>query len=313
MRWRKDGSIQSTNVPTPYNMGRRDDNNLYRAIVTEVIYTDNLKNITRGSKSPRVLYNCIILGGFLSGTQISNCRLAPHIGGDFQFYERVLRPCSESVSKKGLMDQDGDIVYVQFIQGHSTFPLIVAVDDSFDTTSYGLMGATSEQGRGLRSLFNGVYEEITEAGNYKKIYGYDLDGKGEHFLTEMVDLENKNYTKLYGSGLSVTEDVGGDLYHVQTESGLELTVNGKNNQIIIKTPSAELIVDGNSGKISLKGQFVDLGESVTDMVTKYIELATAFATHTHPVPQSPSGVTQSLPPVAGLPMSVGSRTVRVQD
>ena len=57
---------------------------------------------------------------------------------------------------------------------------------------------------------------------------------------------------------------------------------------------------------------VDLGASVSDFVTKFTELASAFATHTHLYSPGPGGPTPTAPPMAPLLSTVGSQTVKVQ-
>ena len=83
----------------------------------------------------------------------------------------------------------------------------------------------------------------------------------------------------------------------------------------MKADSTEVIIDGASGKISLKGDFVDLGASIADMSVLFTQLATAFNSHTHSfIDLSPVPVQSvTFPPVAPLLVSVASKSVKLQD
>lgn len=319
MRYRNDGSVQSANVPTEDNVGRVENNTLYRCMVVKVIYADSAQNITKNSANPRVLYDVVILGGFDSGQIISNCRLASIIGGNNNYFERTLRAASKPLAETRLSDQDGDIVFVQFIQGHSGYPVIVGVDVGIQPGNQ--TPTTEADGAVLRSEFNGIYEEITADGDwcFERRGGEVKDGAfiaNEDFKVQLKLSKEEKYTRTFESGLTITEDGEADKVDIVTKGGAEVNIEGSGT-ITIKKDQTEVILDGNSGQISLKGDFVDLGSSVNDFAVLFTQLLSTFNRHTHqyvdatgsagtPVPK----VTQ--PPVAPMLSIVGSTSVKVQ-
>src|SRR5690349_17664353 len=106
MKTRIDGSIQSSATPTYANQHPVEDFGLYRCVVTKVVYVDDPSNITTNAQNPRVLYDCVVLGGFASGQILSNCRLASTFGGNNSYWERTLRACSKSITQNRLSDLD---------------------------------------------------------------------------------------------------------------------------------------------------------------------------------------------------------------
>lgn len=308
MRLRNDGSIQSSNVPTTSNLGKSKDHNLYRCLVTKITFTDDSRHIAKNSKNASVLYDVVVLGGFATGQIIKNCKYLPKFGSTNAFHEHILTPCTKDVSKTRLEDQDGDIVYVQFIQGHSGYPVIIGVDNAIQDS--GFKGLDSTGLTVFRSLLNGVYKEISKEGVLTTAVGYTKD---ESSITTIKNPIEELITTTFKSGLTLTQDGKNDNIKVSTNGGASISIDGNSSMIEISAGSATILLDGNSGKISIQGDLVDLGSAVTDFVTKFIELSTAFNSHTHPVPQASSGVLMSAPPILPLLVSVGSQTVQVQD
>lgn len=320
MRIRRDGSVQSGAVPTYQNVSKNIDDHLYRGMVIEVIYTDNPINITSNSKSPRVLYNVVILGGNSSGQVLSNCRLSSELGGNSSYYERILKATSKNISKDRLSSNDGDIVYVRYIQGNSEYPVIVSLDQGNDTGS--AIGAAKSEGPRLKRQYNGVAEEINKDGEWElarkggsaqsEIGGFTPNSSKEITLKLTKD---EQFSRVFKSGLSILEDGKADKVTMTTAAGASISIDGKNSKITIEKGSTLIEVDGNGDKISLKGGFIDLGSSVSDFVVLFTELLSAFNTHTHQfIDITPLGPVPSvtMPPVAPLLQSVGSSTVKVQ-
>lgn len=298
MKIRHDGSIQSGMTPTPSNVGRQDDFAIYRCMVTRVIYVDDSSNITANSSNARVLYDVVVLGGFSSGQIISNCRLASIFGGDTSYFERILRAASNDVSKTKLSSADGDIVYVQFVQGHTGYPVIIALDNGINTK--GKIGATSSQGPRSLKEYNGVRETINKDGEFQ------LDIKGGS-----SNSEKGSFTPNSDSQITVKADKDGK-YTITTKSGATIEIDGPGNKITLLKGSTIIELDGNGDKISLKGGFIDLGASVSDFAVLFTELLTTFNSHTHNAPQAPAGVLPTTPPLAPMLQTVGSLTVKVQ-
>lgn len=334
MKTRWNGSVQSSNTPVFSNEGiARADFGMYRCMIIDVLYVDDDKNISKNSRNPEVLYEVVILGGSASGQTLSFCRLASYLGGDFNYSERTLRKSSKNISKDKLNDHDGDIVFVQFIQGHDAYPIIIGLAKGINDK----IGAKKADGPRWIEGFNGFETLIDNKGQLT----WNMKGgtaTNQMFKANTESLIKEEWTKdeklirTFKSGMVVTQDGKSDKIDTKTKGGAQVTTDGKSDKIDIKTSggatisvdgkskkisikagSTEVLIDG-SGKISLKGEMIDLGSSVSDFVTKFTELATAFNTHTHqfidltPIP-IPS---VTFPPSAPLLVSVGSQTVKVQ-
>lgn len=126
-------------------------------------------------------------------------------------------------------------------------------------------------------------------------------------LTQTVDGSSDSVSVVTKGGLKVTSDGSADSFTVETSGGAKVSVDGSAGTIEIDSGSAKIMIDA-AGKITLSGDFVDLGASASDFVTKFTELATAFATHTH----TGNLALPTSPPLAPLLPSVGSLTVKVQ-
>jgi hypothetical protein len=309
VRQRWNGSIQSSNTPTYDKTGlTREDYAMYRCLITDVLYVDDDKNISKNAKNPEVLYEVAILGGWASGQTLSFCRLAPYFG------ERTLKATSKDISKDRLEEQDGDVVYVQFIQGHDAYPVIIGIAKQFSDAT----GAKKSDGPRSRDEYNGLETLIDNKGNFTQTMmgGKTDDGvftAGEDgIVIEEWKAEDEVVTRTYKSGLVVTEDGKNDKVDITTSGGVQTTLDGKSNKITIKAGSSEIDIDGGSGKISIKGEMVELGSSVSDFVTMFTQLASAFGSHFHMAPQAPAGTLPTSPPTAPLLTSVGSQTVKVQ-
>lgn len=132
-------------------------------------------------------------------------------------------------------------------------------------------------------------------------------------LSIKEDGKNDKITTTFAGGLVMEVDGNADKVTITTSGGSVIEVDGAGNKITMDAGGTTIEIDGASGKISVKGDFIDLGKSVSDFVTKFNQLATAFNTHTHIVPQAPAGALPSNPPTLPLLVSVGSQTVQVQD
>lgn len=319
MRLRPDGSVQSSSVPTWQNTYPRDNTQLYRCMVIQVKFVDDTNNITQNSKNPEVMYDVVIIGGSDAGQIISNCRLSSDLGGNFNYYERVLKATTKKLSKDPLVDHDGDIVLVLLTQGHSAYPVIICADGGTDTV--GKIGASKSDGPRSRRQYNGVFEEINKDGEYtfiKKGGSFkepEFTPNSEELYKILVD-KNEKVTETFKTGLKIEKDGKNDKYTITTKENAKVEIDGKNGKIILSKGVTIIELDSNTGKISLKGAFVDLGASVTDFVTKFIELASAFNSHTHNTTVtggSSAGSYGSTPPNGPLLSIVGSSTVKVAD
>lgn len=306
MRTRWNGSIQSSNTPTYDKTGiHKEDYGMYRCMIIKVLYVDDPQNISKNATNAETLYECVILGGWASGQTISNCR----VSRDFPHSEKILTATSKDISKSKLQDHDGDIVWVQFVQGHDAYPIITGLAAPIKTD----VGTKKADGPRNIEKFNGVTTEITNKGELKTSLtgGTTTDGKFTADTEILINEEwskDEKITRTYKSGLVVTEDGKNDKVNVTTSGGVSLLLDGKQNSVVVKAGESEITIDGATGKIHLKGEFVDLGKTVSDFATLFTQLATAFATHSH---IGNLGAPTS-PPLAPLLVSVGSQTVKVQ-
>lgn len=331
MKARSDGSVQSSATPTYENAGRKEDNSLYRCMVTKVLFTDDPDNITSNSPNPRVLYDVVVLGGFSSGQVISNCRLSSSLGGNFNFYERTLRASSENVSKTKLQDNDGDVVYVQFVQGHQAYPVIVALDEGINTGD--ATGAAAADGQVERFQYNGIYHEIDKNGDFTWIRkGGEYDEENKFFTPEEEEPENVKLTVsdqlitlTLKNGLTVTINGNTDKIDIVTNGGAKASIDGENDKVDIETAGgAKVEVDGNgdsakattSGgpkaeilgsddKVVLEAGTIELGEGASEKIVLGDSFKTTFDAHTHPTAVGPSG-----PPTTPMPGSDLSDVVK---
>jgi hypothetical protein len=334
---RQDGSVQSANLPAFSKLAKNKvdrDFGIYRCMVTRVNFTDEENNLTFENK--QVTYEAVILGGPKEGQVIQNIKAMNEYGGEFNYAEKVYRPIeTKNIKEKNIKDHKGDIVYVAFLQGNNRAPIIIGGGvQPFDKDS---TGATKADGFRDRSEYNGVFEEINKSGEYELLRkGGTLDSTTGVFTPSVKDFEarfkffaNKMLWEDPNSSMlfekteqRFTLKVGPDGYTevingkdktvVQSVGGVKVELNGKTNNVKITASSTVIEIDGATGKIKLSGDFVDLGKAVSDFVVMFTELSTAYNSHTHMVPQAPSGMLPSQPPIAPLLQTVGSTSVKVQ-
>lgn len=318
MKLRNDGSVQSGGTPTVANV-REVDHAMYRCVVTRVSYTDDPGNFTRNASNARVIYDVVVLGGFAAGQVITGCRLASELGGESGFYERTLRACTSEISQGRLSEADGDIVFVQFVQGHTGYPVIIALDNGIHTQ--GKIGAKMSDGPRSVKQFNGVKETINKDGEHiLQVHGGTANSEKGRFDASSTPLFTQTISKdeklkmVFKSGLQVLIDGAGDKATFTTKGGAIVDVDGTGGKITLTKGATIIELDGNSGKISLKGEFVDLGASVSDFAVLFNELLNTFNSHTHQyiIPAIPAGPGPTTPPTAPMLKTVGSQTVKVQ-
>lgn len=348
-RW--DGSIISANkARTDLKSAKNkvDQNfNLYKCLITKVNFVDNPENTTYNNT--QVTYEGIILsGGNREGRVLKNIKSINSLGGEFNFSEHIWRPSIIQVenlvnsNSNYITSHSGDIVYVAFIQGSEKTPIIVGGGVSYKNTTS--TGASSIEGLISRKQYNGVYEEINKDGEYKLIRkggSYDSDAlaftpeteeeafKAQFLLTDSsIILKNPNssltfnqtnqtYTHLVGKSGSdniYSEVISGNNEKTTRayKSGLTIVEDGANDKVTITTDSGTQVeINGATGKVTISASLIDLGASISDLVTKFTELASAFNSHTHLYDDNgTTKVTQ--PPLGPMPSSVGSSSVKVQ-
>lgn len=321
------------------------DYGIYKCLIIKVNYVDQTSNLTVDNK--QVTYDAIIVsGGPKEGLIIKNIKTVNTLGGQYNYSEKIFRASrsfnTPNVTNKPRLinTQDGDIVYVAFVNGIVSHPIILGGGVSYldkDTT-----GATTEIGPIFKTEYNGVLYSIDKNGQFslvRKTGTYDADydafipsddsndfqaklvfeankiliadpensllfEQAEQRITqvigsdnlykEVIDGKNQKTTRTYKNGLKVEESGAGDFVRITTNGGTVVTING------------------STGKVTISADQIDLGASITDLVTKFMELASAFNSHRHPYEEDgDTKITQA--PIGPLSMSIGSSTVRVQD
>jgi hypothetical protein len=234
MRQRYDGTIQSSNTPTYDKVGiTREDFNLYRCMITKVYYVDDPANITQNSRNPSTIYEAVILGGSATGQTLFPCRLASWVSGTNNYSERTLQASSKNISTTKLSDCDGDVVYVQFNQGHDAYPVIIACDKGLNDT---VSGTTLAQAPRSIQQYNGVNELIDNTG------AYTLTVKGG-------SASNGVFTP--GTAMSSQLKLAQSLFQLLTAGGVS--------------------VKGNGGKIAIGTTAVELLDQITQILQKIID------------------------------------------
>lgn len=334
---RRDGSIQSSNLPAHKTLAKTRidrDFGIYRCMIVRTNFVGQESNLTFENK--QVTYEAVILGGPKEGQIIQNVKSSGDYGGQFNYSEKIWRPIdTKELNEKKISEHKGDIVFVGFLQGNTRAPVIIGggvQPNDIDST-----GSTSDTGFRMRKEYNGIFEEINKNGEYElRRKGGKLSSENGVFTPASDSFEariqfkanqmiwedpnssilfekaEQRWTHKVGSG-GYEEVIDGKAKKVtQTLGSVTVTIDGSSNKMTIVAGSATLEIDGNSGKISLQSGFIDLGKSVSDFSVLFTELATAFNTHTHMVPQAPSGVLPSMPPIAPLLQTVSSTTVKLQ-
>ena len=309
-----DTGVLSNNTPTPMNLGEGHNNMLYRGIVTKRYFVDDPLNVTQKATNPQVLYDVAILGGFAEGQIITNCRLSSWLGGEFNYAERVLKPNSKPLNEVPLKDQDGDIVFFQYIQGQKLAPIIVAMGTQpkdGDAT-----GAMISDGPRWVEQYNGVETTINRDGEYSLIAkGGELDMEANTF-TPAEGTQNSSITLdkdkkiiiLAGEGTSVELDGQSDAINIKTNAGMNIVISGSG--VAINAGATATIT---ADTIDLKAGLVNVGDGASFKATIFENLKTAFESHIHQVPQAMAGLLPSQKPLQPLLPDVGSASVKIKD
>jgi len=318
---RSDGSVESANTPTSSNSFQDNDSNIYKVLLTKVYYSDDRKNISRGGQNPEVLYDGLILGGNSEGHALTNIRDASSLtGGKNNYAEHIYRTNTFPVTGTGKVDinkQDGDVVYVAYIQGKADYPIIVGratgVLDGDKT------GALRADGPRRRWEYNGIFFEVNKngemtltrkGGQFQAKEGFFEPEEGgdkvtfsltdskltatfaKTGITEVHDGIAQLVTLTFKSGLKVTIDGASDQVKIVTAGGTQTLVDGAADKATIETAGgAKASIDGasdtvelqdnGSGKLKISGEKVALGASPAELLDLFEQTLDALIAQTH--------------------------------
>jgi hypothetical protein len=290
-RLRNDGSVQSANTPDARFLSRNKvdrDYAIYRCMVSQVNYIDDPSNTTFQNK--QVTYNAVIIGGKKEGQEIQNIKSAFSYGGEHNFHEKIWRsiePNTKGIGEKPIAEQTGDIVFVAFVQGDTSAPVIVGggtqpLDE--DST-----GATRADGHRMRSQYNGIFEEINKSGEWEFVRKGGAYDDAKDFFTPQDKQESPEEDKLFEARLKFSknqmlwEDPQNSMTFLKKEkkftlqvgentiveeldgtnekatrtfkSGMKVEMDGKNDKITATMSSGTTVeLDGKSNKITLDAQ-----------------------------------------------------------
>lgn len=339
-RIREDQSVAPASLPTRNSMAKSKDSasdKLCRGMVLRVRYVDDPLNQTINSQNPQVTYDVILTSGPREGQIFSNVRSMNLLGGQDNYSEILYRAASKPFTGpdgKPFQNQDGDVVYLEFINGDLSSPLITGLGNhplDRDKT-----GATKAHGPRWIQEYNGVNTLVDKDGNYKLVrkggvYNKPTDsfvpvddgneaeiqmtanqlqlGAGKDSVTQILDGKNLALTSTVGTNGAVQIlDGKNGIITIKTKA-LSVIIDSKANKVTVTAAagSAEIELDGNSGKISLKGSNVDVGTAASHMAVLGDSLLSWLNSHFHMI-----GITPTTPPTIPADSSLLSATVKIQ-
>jgi len=305
---RSDGSVQSSNLPDSrfFKVAQTKDFGIYRCMVVKVHYVGDSENYT--NQNQQVTYSAIIVGGKNEGQEISNIKSISSFGGQYNYSEKIYRSVnyrSQGLSNKAFSEQEGDIIFVAYIQGDPTLPIIIGGGTQvldLDST-----GATREDGNLFREEYNGIYKFINKDGEltltrkggvYQTAEDYFLpqdkankdpslfEARMRWFKNTMIWEDPQNSLEFLKTEKKATLSVGesavkevwdgkNEIKTITLESGLEITYDGKNDKVQITLASGDqFVIDGQTNKAEIT---LSTGDVFTvDGLTSKITLSSGF-------------------------------------
>ena len=278
---RNDGSIYSANYPGWDRKFITRDYGIYKALVRAVYYTDDEFNDADGKE---LVYKVIVIGGDRDGQIFTSARTMRTLGGAFNYETTVLKAAegltgADPASLVGQLDpsigylptQNGDIVYIQFINGDPMMPLIVGCGHHQKSPDE----ATSDDGQISDRTFNGLNTNIdadgvvtiTKDNGAAMLVGANLDdslypyvnqfapfpGQTEAFATTLDNDYTLSIAFTPGPCIDLAGGLTADEIGLSTELGTAITITGLESDVIeMATATGALItIDGLSDTIEL--------------------------------------------------------------
>lgn len=287
---RADGSVMSENTPSRNFEASSTYQGIYRVILTGIHYVDDVRNIYGKTFAPQVVYDGVLIGGKSEGQSVSNIKDSLAQTGESQNYgERIYKICSKPLTGSNsapLNKQDGAIVYVAFVNGDSSYPIIVGRDKSSLDRIF--TGATSVDGPRRRWQYNGIFFEVNKNGEMTlKRKGGTYDAKGQVF--NQVETGNEvylNWTKnkmvlnIGNNSIQETRDGIAEKMTLNFKSGLSVTIDGGGDAVKILTKGGGEI-NIVAGKLAIGANGIELLQQISDQLADLITMANAEAAHTH--------------------------------
>lgn len=266
---RSDGSVRSQNNPVWQNRAQPRDYGMYQAVVvSKKIPNLNLSSTTNAE----LTYNVRILGGERDGQMIFDCRVSRTMGGHQNYSDTTLKPSEDPTNlpigsqfnfTQFVGKETGDYVYLQFINGDPSLPIIVGFAKHPQDPNSEVPDLPLSLGQQKIQKFNGVKSTIDPSGNYKWSKGLgtyvpvgpnlDVDQLGTP--STLIN----EYSPVPGSEELFSFNVDGLVLGVpvqtatfSTLTGMALSVDILTDSITFSTATQTAIeVDGISGSINL--------------------------------------------------------------
>lgn len=222
---RFDDSVPSANTPIAKNKFYDYEHGIFKCMVMRVHYTDEETNLTQGAKNPQVTYDVIVIGGKREGHIFNNVRDASALGGQYNYHEKIWRAASEpsfvkSDGGKEAIEQDGDIVFVAFVDGVTDAPVILGGGTS--PLDEDQTGATKEDGPRMLFEYNGVNVLI--------------DKDGQLFVTRKKGEQNpdlETFVPNEEEDPHVKVKFEGEIVELEDDNGNIVTIDSENQKITI--------------------------------------------------------------------------------
>lgn len=218
--FRDDGSYESANTVGYLGYSSNSDSAIYRCLVIAVYAADNLKNISRGAANIEVTYDVIVLGGKRYGHVLTNVRDAKMYGGQYTYSEKIWKANTKPVSKfTSTTDQDGDIVYVGFLDNDPNFPII--------------LGGAPHPLNGIAANFSDMPRQLFQYNGINVL----IDNKGQLYVTRLggtLDSNSASFTP--GSTPQSNIELLNNQVIIKDVAGSIITIDAPSKSIIISTP-----------------------------------------------------------------------------
>lgn len=245
-----------------------------------------------------------------------NCRFIQDMSGYNDFSETVLEPNEAALqgkldSSNFAANMNGTMVVLAFLDGSFAKPIIIGGFPHRRNS-----GAKKSDGIRKKKSFRGLTWEINKDGELivtqKGSSTPDGKQKDKTLNTQVkFDKTGKLIATVGNNGLKAEWDGKNDKITYTTAGGPKITIDGAGT-ITISANGTLIIIDGNSGKISLTGNLVDVGAGASALAALGPQLVSWLTSHTHMYSPGPGTPVPSQPPTVPPPTSVLSTTVKIK-